>query len=104
MENTRSSLKGFVDKNAVINPCMQNSLKKLKIFQAVPAIGASQPKKEKLKPILKHSAIPSVCAIGASSNSQIHTIKIFNKMFTPKSLVIEQGDSVEFEVNINDSS
>lgn len=60
----------FQQKNTMINSSMQNSLKKMKIFQTVSAI--TPPKmisKDKPMQSSNLASTPSVCAIGASLKS-----------------------------------
>lgn len=121
IDRSKYNPQGFVHKSVAIDPGVQNSLKKLKIFKTSSAIKVPEAvKMETPKSILKSGVIPSICAVGASLKSNnydtlnrtpgiqklsaTHIVDICDKKFRPQNLTVERGDSVEFVVNPANSS
>lgn len=100
---SKYSPRGFVYKDADLDPTIKNSLKKLNIFKSGSTIKPQcKTYVEQPKPILKSSAIP-IWAVGASFKSnKTYTIDVWNKRFIPKDIVIEKGDTLKFVVNPSD--
>jgi len=102
--NSSSLTKGSFQRTTAMNRGIQNTLKKLKLLGSESTISSSQVKKtHNPKSILKKSEIPSENPKAQNLNTEVHIINIKHKLFSPQSLTIGKGDSIEFVIDAADS-